>query len=129
MLDAGVVVPGWQRTHFEFKVYPAGAGAGLPACRFFGTPLLGPNSHFFTIDAAECAKVGANPLWTFEGIAFAADPPLAGDCPRERIPVLRLYNNGMGGEASHRYTTSRSEARALQAAGWIVEGPVFCATP
>ncbi len=128
MLDAGKVVPGWQRTHDEFKVYPAGV-AGLPACRFFGTPPLGPNSHFFTIDAAECAKVKANPLWTFEGIAFGADPPLAGDCPVERIPVLRLYNNGKGGQASHRYTTSRSDARALVASGWLVEGPVFCAVP
>lgn len=129
MLDAGKVVPGWQRTHDEFKVYPAGAAAGLPACRFFGTPPEGPNSHFFTIDPAECAKVEANPLWTFEGIAFAADPPLAADCPAERIPVLRLYNNGMGGQASHRYTTSRSDARALVASGWLVEGPVFCAVP
>jgi hypothetical protein len=129
MLDAGVVVPGWRRTNLAFKVYPAAAGAGLPACRFFGTPPNGPNSHFFTIDAAECAKVQANPLWTFEGIAFDADPPLAGDCPAPRIPVLRLYNNGMGGQANHRYTTSRSEARQMQANGWIVEGPVFCAVP
>jgi hypothetical protein len=129
MLDAGTLVPGWQRTHDAFKVYPAAAGAGLPACRFFGTPPLGPNSHFFTIDAAECAKVKANPLWTFEGVAFAADPPLAADCPPSRIPVVRLYNNGMGGQANHRYVTSRSDARAMQAAGWIVEGPVFCTLP
>lgn len=129
MLDAGKVVAGWQRTHDEFKVYPAGAAAGLPACRFFGTPPQGPNSHFFTIDAAECAKVKANPLWTYEGVAFAADPPLAADCPSSRLPVLRLYNNGMGGQANHRYTTSRSDARALVAGGWQVEGPVFCAVP
>jgi hypothetical protein len=129
MLDAGVVVPGWQRTHDEFKVYPSGTPYGLPACRFFGTPPLGPNSHFFTIDAAECAKVKANPLWTFEGIAFAADSPATGDCPANRIPVIRLYNNGMGGQASHRYVTSRSDLRAMQSAGWIVEGPVFCSVP
>lgn len=129
MLDAGVVVPGWRRTNLAFKVYPVDAGAGLPACRFFGTPPNGPNSHFFTIDAAECAKVQANPLWTFEGVAFGADPPLAGDCPASRIPVQRLYNNGMGGQANHRYTTSRSEARQMQVNGWIVEGPVFCAVP
>jgi len=129
MLDAGKVVPGWQRTREAFKVYPAGVAAGLPACRFFGTPPAGPNSHFFTIDPAECAKVKANPLWTFEGIAFAADPPLAADCPASRIPVLRLYNNGMGGQANHRYTTSRSEARSMVANGWLVEGPVFCAVP
>lgn len=79
------------------------------------------------IDAAECAKVRADPVWTYEGFAFNAQAPVAGDCAGDRIPVMRLYNNGMGGQANHRFTTSRSEARALQAAGWIVEGTVFCA--
>jgi hypothetical protein len=129
MLDAGIIVPGWQRTHFEFKVRPAGSLIGLSACRFFGTPPLGPNSHFFTIDPAECAKVKANPLWTYEGIAFAANPPAAGDCAADRIPVIRFYNNGMGGQANHRYTTSRYEMRAMLGRGWILEGTVFCAIP
>ena len=62
-------------------------------------------------------------------LAFNAQAPEAGDCANDRIPVLRLYNNGMGGQANHRFTTSRSEARALGAAGWIVEGTVFCALP
>lgn len=129
MLDAGVLVPGWHRTGFAFKVRPAGSPLGLAACRFFGTPPLGPNSHFFTIDAAECAKVRANPLWTFEGLAFNADLPQAADCAADRVPVIRIYNDGMGGQANHRYTTSRSETRAMQAGGWTFEGPVFCAEP
>lgn len=129
MLDAGVVVPGWGRTGLAFKERPAGSQFGLAACRFFGTPPSGPNSHFYTIEAAECAKVKADPLWTYEGIAFNAQPPDAGDCGSDRIPVLRLYNDGMGGQANHRYTTSRSEARQMKANGWIVEGIVFCAIP
>ncbi|MEO8508210.1 MAG: hypothetical protein ABI593_11320 [Betaproteobacteria bacterium] len=129
MLDAGIVVPGWARTGYQFKLRPADATIGLAACRFFGTPPLGPNSHFFTIDGAECAKVKANPLWTYEGLAFLADPPTAGDCAADRIPVIRLYNNGMGGQANHRFTTSRSESRAMQANGWILEGNVMCAIP
>ncbi len=129
MLDAGIIVPGWLRTHYEFKFRPPGAAVGLSACRFFGTPPLGPNSHFFTIDAAECAQVKANPLWTYEGLAFTADPPVAGDCAPDRIPVVRLYNNGLGGQANHRYTTSRYEMRAWQDKGWIIEGAVFCAIP
>ncbi len=129
MLDAGVLVPGWKRTGMAFKVRPAGSPFGLAACRFFGTPPLGPNSHFYTIDAAECAKVKANPLWTYEGLAFNADPLAALDCPSDRIPVMRLYNNGMGGQANHRYTTSRSEMRAMSGRGWIVEGYVFCGIP
>jgi hypothetical protein len=129
MLDAGVLVPGWHRTGLAFKVRPAGSVFGLAACRFFGRQPLGPNSHFYTIDPTECAKVKADPLWTYEGLAFNADAPQADDCPIDRIPVLRMYNNGMGGQASHRFLTSRSETRATLAAGWMVEGVVFCAIP
>ena len=129
MLDAGMVVPGWVRTGFDFKVYAADAPFGAPACRFFGTPPFGPNSHFFTIDPAECAQVQANPLWTFEGIAFRADVPVLEDCPADRVPVIRLYNNGKGGEANHRFLTSHSEIHLMELQGWQREGAVFCALP
>ncbi len=129
MLDAGVIVPGWQRTGFNFKARPAGDPRGLAACRFFGTPGIGPNSHFYTIDIAECAKVKMNPLWTYEGIGFNSDVPVADTCTPDRVPVVRLYNNGMDGQASHRYVTSHSEVRELTQRGWIVEGNVFCAIP
>lgn len=129
MLDAGVIVPGWQRTGFNFKERPAGDPRGLAACRFFGTPGIGPNSHFYTIDIAECAKVKTNPFWTYESIAFNSDVPVADTCTPDRVPVVRLYNNGMGGQASHRYVTSHSEVRELTQRGWIVEGNVFCAIP
>jgi dienelactone hydrolase len=129
MLDAGVVVPGWKRTGFEFKAWAAGSGSWTPTCRFFGTPGIGPNSHFYTIDAAECAKVKANPAWTFEELAFAAAKPESALCPADRMVVTRLYNNGKGGQANHRYLTSRSEAAAMTDQGWIVEGPVFCTVP
>ena len=129
MLDAGIIVPGWQRTGYNFKVRPLGDPRGLFACRFFGTPGIGPNSHFFTIDHAECDKVKANPFWTFEGLAFNADAPANAECPFDRVPVIRLYNNGKGGQASHRYTTSHSETGDLLGEGWIIEGPVFCGLP
>jgi len=129
MLDAGVIVPGWQRTGFAFKVRHAGDTRGASACRFFGTPGVGPNSHFFTLDAAECAKVKSNPNWTYEGLAFSTDVPVADECPADRVPVTRLYNSGKGGQANHRYTTSHSEAREQLADGWIREGTVFCAIP
>lgn len=130
MLDAGVVVPGWRRTGYAFAVYSRDTRAGLPACRFFGTPGVGPNSHFFTILEGECASVKNNPMWTFEGIAFRADiPDAGGDCPADRVPVSRMYNNGKGGEANHRYLTSHSEIAAMLLEGWIIEGTVFCALP
>jgi predicted dienelactone hydrolase len=129
MLDAGVIVPGWTRTHYDFKVRPVGDPRGLVACRFFGTPGVGPNSHFFTINAVECAKVKADPFWMFEGLAFNADPPVNEVCPADRVPVIRLYNNGKGGQASHRYSTSHSEIGNMLGVGWIIEGPVFCGLP
>ena len=129
MLDAGVLVPGWKRTGMAFKAYDRGAGQGVPACRFFGTPGVGPTSHFYTVDSAECAKVKANPFWTYEGLAFAVDPSGVGVCPAGRVPVTRLYNDGKGGQANHRYLTSRSETARMTGEGWVIEGPVFCALP
>ncbi len=129
MLAAGTPIAGWIPTGFAFKAWAAGAPYGIATCRFFGTPGIGPDSHFYTNDSAECALVRANPAWTYEGIAFNAFPVVNGDCPADRIPVIRLYNNGMGGEANHRYTTSRSEIASTVANGWTVEGPVFCAVP
>jgi len=104
-------------------------GIGVPACRFFGTPGSGPNTHIFSINVAECNKLRADSRWTFGGLAFDEQAPIAEDCPIGRIPVTRLYNNGMGGEANHRYLTSHSEIHATAAVGWLVEGVVFCAPP
>lgn len=129
MLDQGVVVRGWSRTGLQFKVAALGAAEGVPVCRFFGTPGRGPNSHFFTASASECAKVRANPNWQFEGLAFQALEPVTGACAPERVPVYRIYNNGKGGEANHRYTTSRRSVRDMVKSGWVLEGAVFCANP
>jgi predicted dienelactone hydrolase len=111
LLDAGIVVPGWARTGFEFKSWTLESGVGVPACRFFGTPGIGPNTHFFS------------------GLAFGEQAPIGEDCPVGLVPVTRLYNNGMGGQANHRFLTSHSEAQAMVDAGWLIEGIVFCAAP
>ena len=69
-LDAGTNVKGWIRTGGQFTVFTDPAPGLQAVCRFFGTPGKGPNSHFYTADAAECAKVKTLPAWTFEAIAF-----------------------------------------------------------
>lgn len=123
-------IPGWQRTGYVFKVYAPGSTQGVPACRFFGVPGVGPNTHFFSILQNECDIVMRNPLWIFEGLVFSVDAPNAvGQCPADRVPVIRLYNNGKGGEANHRYLTSHSEIGAMVDEGWNIEGPVFCSLP
>jgi hypothetical protein len=129
MLDAGILVPGWIRTGFNFKAWAAGSARGMAACRFYGTPGVGPNSHFYTISQDECALVKANPMWKYESIAFNAFPLVGDDCPADLMLVTRLYNNGMGGQANHRYLTSHSEANVMTQRGWMIEGPVFCTPP
>ena len=126
MLDAGVEVPGWKRTNYAFRSWKAGTGPGNDACRFFGTPGVGPNSHFYTNNASECEKVKANPDWTYEALAFRTVEPLAAGCAAEYQTVTRLYNNGMGGQANHRYLADAAEIDRTVARGWLVEGPVFC---
>lgn len=128
-LDAGTVIRGWQRTGFEFKSWAPSSATGIPACRFYGRPGVGPNTHFYTVDAGECAIVMANPLWIFEGLVFQAQAAGGGTCPADRSIVWRLYNNGMGGEANHRYLTSLTAVGDMVGRGWILEGPVFCTPP
>ena len=124
-LDAGTI-PGWTRTGNSFPAY-ATPGAGMATvCRFFGTPGLGVNSHFYTAFDDECAAVKAMPAWTFEANAFYVDADLA-QCPPSTRPVFRLYNNSMGGDPNHRYVTSWPTIDAMQTAGWLLEGLVFCA--
>ena len=91
------------------------------------TPGGGPNEHFYTADATECAKVRADPLWQQEGIAFRASPPASGACAAGRASVVRLWRPGDDAQASrHRYLVDAAEIARMAAAGWIVEGPVFC---
>ena len=94
------------------------AGGATPVCRFYGSVTPGPNSHFFTVDPAECAGLKAaqlvptpatNPQWNFEGNGFNTTVPLASgafaggmlatkaiaanSCPAGTTMVLRAYNN------------------------------------
>jgi len=73
--------------------------------------------------------VAASPAWIFEGVPFFEDPPAAGDCAADRIPVMRLYNNFMNGQVGHRYLTSKSEVVSMIADGWLYEGVAFCSPP
>ncbi len=125
-LDTGA--GGWARTGLAFNAIDASATPGLANCRFFG--IFGSvSTHFYTINADECATVTADPAWTFEKYAFRAEMPAAEDCPADRMRVVRVFNNFKGGALNHRYTTSASEAASLAGEGWVVEGAVFCTPP
>lgn len=126
----GSAGPGWDRTHINFNAWQDGAAVGVPICRFYGTPGRGPNSHFFTADAAECAAVKRDPGWTFEGLTMRVVLPSATVCPLDSIPVYRLYNNRFAkNDSNHRYTTSKSTRLNMKGEGWVDEGTVFCVVP
>ena len=110
---------GW-RNQSEFGV--------LPVCRFYGTPGVGPNSHFYTVDRNECEKVKKDPGWTYEGIAFySRKPGISGECPQDTQPVYRYYNMGWEeNDSNHRFATHLNDQAEMEAAGWVLEGVAMC---
>src|SRR6185295_19939799 len=98
------------------------------ACRFVGTPGVGPQAHFYTIDPAECDAVRDDPRWRYEGQDFQASGLGApGRCADAQRPVYRAYNDGFATNTSnHRYITSPRLYDSMLKSCWIGEGPVFC---
>jgi hypothetical protein len=125
-LDAGAFNGAWVRTGAAIKV-----GGPTAVCRFYGMPPKGPDSHFFTVNAAECQQVMSRyQAWTFENHAFAMTPPVDGACPSGLIPVHRFYNNPASGTSmNHRYVIDAAVMQQMIAEGWIDEGVVMCAQP
>jgi uncharacterized protein (DUF1800 family) len=130
-IDKGTAGPGWTRTGGSFGVFldAADEPALVPVCRFYGTPGKGPNSHFYTADAAECEAVKKDPGWTFEGIAYYIRPlsPSAA-CDASSTPVYRSYNNGyIRNDSNHRFTIDLTVQQNMPRQGYSLEGPVMCA--
>lgn len=125
-LDAGAFGGAWRRTGASF-----GVGGDVAACRFYGLPPRGPDSHFFTVDAAECAKVLRDyAAWTFEAHAFSITAPVGGACAAGLVPVVRFYNNpSAGADMNHRYVVRAADAAEMRGRGWIEEGVAMCARP
>ncbi len=126
-LDAGTNVKGWTRTGGQFTVFTE-PGEGLFAvCRFFGTPGLGLNSHFYTASVSECAKVKTLPAWTFEAIAFYIPLPVNDQCGGN-YPVYRSFYSDNISDANHRFTVDLTAyGRMAARRGDVPEGIVMCA--
>ena len=128
----GAAGPGWAATGDVFR-----AGGPLLVCRFYGSLSPGPNSHFYTIDPAECEGLkqlqAVTPIsqqrWNFESNDFASSSPVAGQCAAGQLPVYRAYNNGStrGIDSNHRITANHASYLAQVANGWRGEGVVMCA--
>ena len=130
-IERGAAGPGWNRTGVAFRAWLASDVApadARPVCRFYGTPGIGPNSHFYTIDPRECVAVRQDPGWTIESAdVFYLLPATNGACPAGRTPIRRAYNNRFAhNDSNHRYATDRALYDATVARGWLAEGVVMC---
>ena len=139
-IDQGLAGAGWSRTGVAFSVFAderAEPFSVQPACRFYGTPGIGPDSHFYTLDQRECTAVQKDPGWTLETTtAFAATTPQvvnvsAGnqyglDCGIQQ-PVYRFYNNRFAqNDSNHRYVSDPGIYQTMVSQGWKLEGIQFC---
>ena len=120
----------WWRTGQSFK-----SGGYVPVCRLYGSATLGPNTHFYTADAAECKTLQSNPALHFEGTPFRASRLIpatsagVATCPTATIPLYRGFNNpaGNGYDPNHRYVTKRELlTKMTTVVGWVEEGAVMC---
>ena len=130
-IDAGAAGPGWQSTGQSIAVYDSAATAppgAVVTCRFYGNQANGgPNGHFYTAEAAECAQVRKDPGWTFERNEFYVMVPVNSACPGGGAPVYRVYNGRFAQhDSNHRYTTDLAIYDQMDALGWTKEGVVFC---
>jgi hypothetical protein len=131
-IDSGSAGPGWTRTGSVFA-----SGGSSTVCRFYGSISPGPNSHFYTADANECASLKAmqattpatQKRWNFESNDFSTTPAVNGACAPGLTPIYRAYNNGFsrGVDSNHRITPSQAAIAAVVARGWSSEGVVMCA--
>jgi len=131
-IDNGSAGPGWSRTGDTFK-----AGGDSFVCRFYGSVSPGPNSHFYTADAGECAFLkqlqsttpATEKRWNFESNDFSTTPAVNHDCPAGLLPVYRAYNNGFARniDSNHRITSNAAAIQAVVTRGWNDEGVVMCA--
>ncbi|CAH1080717.1 Delta-60 repeat domain-containing protein [Candidatus Nitrotoga sp. 1052] len=131
-IDGGSAGPGWIRTGNSFK-----SGGNTPVCRFYGSQVPGPNSHFYTLAGPECDGLkqlqattpASQKRWNFESLDFISTPPTNGICPTGTAPVYRAYNNGFarGVDSNHRFSSAGAAIQDVVMRGWINEGVVMCA--
>jgi serine protease len=122
-------VPGrWWDMEDYFLAWRDGSQGALPVCRFYGTPGVGPNSHFYTVDPGECEMIKNAQGWTYEGIAFYMKKPSNGTCPSNTTPIHRYYNNRwMHNDSNHRYASHLFDIDYMIQQGWTYEGVAMCA--
>ena len=130
-LDTGVF-SGWTRTGVELLGYMAMSPTPplSPVCRYYGLPSAGLNTHFYSVNAAECAYVAQTwPDKWIEERSRAFDvlhlSPDSGRCASGTVPVIRFWNGQF--DVNHRYVVTSNAENDMIAKGWVREGRVWCA--
>jgi len=133
LLDANAVA-GWMATGHSFAAWTSPVSGANSVCRFFGDwrvdaasgARLGPDTHFYTADAGECAGVPVRwPVWVLEtSTAFYVLPAIDGACAAGTLPVWRLFHSSV--LPTHRYVTDAAIALQFAQNGWMSEGVAFC---
>ena len=128
-IEEGAAGAGWQRTGDSFRAVDFDGYHFTDILRVNRLYAPGANSHFYTVDAAECGairKVGMG--WLLEGTAFWGYMPVNGACPRSgTTPLYRAYNNRwMFNDYNHRFNIRPEIYRQMIDAGWIGEGVAVC---
>jgi uncharacterized protein (DUF1800 family) len=124
-LDAATSI-GWRRTGVTYSAANANEAGALPVCRFFA-PSVG--SHFFSVDATECALLSRTAGFINEGIAWYAVAPNNKICASNTVGLYRTFNNGASannGPANHRYFTDYSFYQSYAYKGYALEGLTMC---
>ncbi len=116
----------WVNTEDFFVAWRDSSQGASPVCRFYSYKF---NSHFYTVNPAECEFVKHNADWVFESIAFYAKVPFNGQCAPGTRPIYRFYNNRQDfGDGNHRFTPYGDfYGPTLIDQGWKYEGVAMCA--
>lgn len=130
MLDTGVLV-GWTRTGVVTVGYsPMLINPSLSAaCRYYGLPAAGLNTHFYSNSPQECAHVSAAwpTLWVeetpraFDVVHLSSETQ---SCPVDTVKAVRFFNGKA--DVNHRYVATAAAENEMTAKGWIREGGVWC---
>ena len=98
--------------------------AAQPVCRFYATPRVQIDSHYYSANVDECLAVLLNwpGIWTLETASGVLHPGAGRQrpLPDNTLPVYRFFDNRR--DANHRYTVDLSVRRAMQNRAWVAEG-------
>ena len=94
-------------------------------CRYadwWASPASGQTLRTFTDQCCECAALKASPFWVDEGIAFKVPSRCLG-----QDVATRLWRPGATNpDSRHRFAVRNQVILNTVAAGYTLEGPVFC---